>query len=185
MDYAEATCVLKVNIHCQACKMGILEVLNSICGAYNVDISCEEGLVRVYGLVDPEMLMRALVRTGYHAELKWVKLRHPNMARNYRHYDDSPYEYGYHRYDKYGSIDDPYRRNRVLLTDPGMTHPCYQYGSDPYYYTGMTHPYYQYGSDPYYYTGMTHIARYVPSYPPYNYDDDPYDDDSVSLCSVM
>ncbi|XP_022876922.1 uncharacterized protein LOC111395144 [Olea europaea var. sylvestris] len=106
--YADAGCVLKVNVHFQACKMKMMEVLNSICGVYSVIIDAEEGTARVSGLVDPNILMRALARTGYHAELKWVKLKHPELSRCY--FGQCNYGHGY----TYGAIDDPYKYPRTL-----------------------------------------------------------------------
>ncbi|KAG8365147.1 hypothetical protein BUALT_Bualt18G0074100 [Buddleja alternifolia] len=175
--YAEASCVLKVNVHCQACKMKMMEVLGSICGKYNVDINSEEGLARVYAVVDPNLLLKALARTGYHAELKWVKLRHPDMNRGY-YYDNGydSYNYGYGH--SYGAIDDPYSYRRAL-PDP------YSYGGYPQHqYSNRTSvsPYYH-GSSPYYYGSGLPPARYVPSYPPKEYD--PYADEPISFCTIM
>ncbi|PIN12071.1 Copper chaperone [Handroanthus impetiginosus] len=166
---AEASCVLKVNVHCQACKMKMLEVLGSICGKYNVDINSEEGLARVYALVDPNLLLRALARTGYHAELKWVKLRHPELNRNYYsdNYDSCNYGYGYN----YGTIGDSYSR-RPALPDGNLIYST----------TRPISPYYH-GSSPYYYGLALPPARYVPSYPPKEYD--PYADEPISFCRIM
>ncbi|KAL8046293.1 hypothetical protein ABFS82_08G169600 [Erythranthe guttata] len=186
--YAEASCVLKVNVHCQSCKMHMLEVLGSVCGKYNVDINSEEGLVRVYALVEPNLLLKALARTGYHAELKSVKLRHPDVSKNYYYnsgYD--PYSHGY-GYNSYGSIEDPYSYSRAL-PDP------YSYGSygghhsNYYPSTRSMSPYhhgsnlYHHGSNPYYYGSAYPQARYVPSYPPKEYD--PYADEPTNFCSIM
>ncbi|CAI9756819.1 unnamed protein product [Fraxinus pennsylvanica] len=96
MEVLNSICMLDNG---QACKMKMMEVLNSICGVYSVTIDAEEGTARVSGLVDPNILMRALTRTGYHAELKWVKLKHQELSRGYN------YGHGYN----YGAIDDPYR----------------------------------------------------------------------------
>ncbi|KAL0328555.1 UNVERIFIED_CONTAM: hypothetical protein Scaly_2288100 [Sesamum calycinum] len=176
--YAEASCVLKVNVHCQACKMSMLEVLASICGKYNVDINSEEGLARVHAVVDPNLLLRALARTGYHAELKWVKLHHPNL--NTSHYYDNHYDsynnygYGYN----HGSIDDPYSHRRAL-PDP---FPYYGRISNQYAPTRSIPPYFH-ETNPYYYGSALPPARYVPSYPPKEYD--PYADEPISLCSIM
>ncbi|KAK6133006.1 hypothetical protein DH2020_033297 [Rehmannia glutinosa] len=121
--------------------MRMLEVLGSICGQYNIDINTEEGLVRVYALVDPNILMKALARTGYHAEVKWVKLSHPKLNRNYyqNDYDSYNYQHGYN----YGAIDDPYSYRRAL-PDP-ISYPSHQYPA-----TRSISPYYH-GLDPYYY----------------------------------
>ncbi|GFQ00298.1 hypothetical protein PHJA_002173800 [Phtheirospermum japonicum] len=139
--------------------MRILEVLGSICGEYNIDIDTEEGLVKVYALVDPNLLMKALSRTGYHAELKWAKLQHPKVNRNYYNYSNGYDSYNYH----HGAIDNyPHVYSRAL-PDP-YSYPSYNYP------TGSIHPYYQgsdpYHSDPYHYGPSVQPARYVPSYPP-------------------
>ncbi|KAL3637520.1 hypothetical protein CASFOL_018688 [Castilleja foliolosa] len=160
-NYAEASCILKVNIHCQACKMKILEVLGSICGEYNIDINIEEGLVKVYAMVEPNILMKALSRTGYHAELKWAKIQHPKSNRNYYNHTNG-YGYGYDSYNYHGHgsgpIDYPYGYSRAL-PDP------YSYSSHN-YPTSSTYPYYNgSGSDPYHYgpsmqpgSGLMHVA---------------------------
>ncbi|KAL3614696.1 hypothetical protein CASFOL_040461 [Castilleja foliolosa] len=151
-NYAEASCILKVNIHCQACKMKILEILGSICGEYNIDINTEEGLVKVYAMVEPNILMKALSRTGYHAELKWAKLQHPKLNRNYYNYTNGPNGYDPYNYNGYnhgvGSIDHyPHGYSRAL-PDP------YSYPSSFNYPARSIHSYYQgsglYQSDPYY-----------------------------------
>ncbi|KAK6133021.1 hypothetical protein DH2020_033231 [Rehmannia glutinosa] len=140
---------------------------------YNIDINTEEGLVRVYALVDPNILMKALARTGYHAEVKWVKLSHPKLNINYyeNNYDSYNYQHGYN----YGAIDDPYSYRRAL-PDP-LSYPSHQYPV-----TRSVSPYYH-GSDSYYYGPGLPPARYVPSYPPKEYD--PYDDEPISFCTMM
>ncbi|KAL3845219.1 hypothetical protein ACJIZ3_002622 [Penstemon smallii] len=146
MDYAEAICVLKVHVHCPACKMRMMEVLGSICGVYNVDINAEKGMVVVSGAVDPNILMKALARTGYHAEVKSVKLRHPELNKSYY---NSYYDYGLNSYGyghSYGAFDDPYRYGRAL-----PDHPFYDVGHSGHYYSpkrSASLPYY--GSNPYY-----------------------------------
>ncbi|KAI3466427.1 hypothetical protein Pfo_023090 [Paulownia fortunei] len=175
--YAEASCVLKVNVHCQACKMRMLEVLGSICGKYNVDINSEEGLARVDALVEPNILLKALARTGYHAELKWVKLRHPELSRS-RYYDNDYDLYNHRHGYNFGAIDDPYSYRRAL-PDPlsYVGHPSHHYST-----RSISPPYYH-KSNPYYYGSALPPARYVPSYPPKEYD--PYADEPISFCSIM
>lgn len=142
-------------------------------GKYNVDINAEEGLVSVYAMVDPNILLKALARTGYHAELKWVKLRHPQMGRSYydNDYDSSSYGHGY----SYGAIDDPYSYRRAL-PDP------YSYGGHPAHYYSNTSSLSPYTNGYYYGSGLP-PARYVPSYPPKEYD--PHADESINFCSIM
>ncbi|KAL3851138.1 hypothetical protein ACJIZ3_013020 [Penstemon smallii] len=125
MDYAEAICVLKVHVHCPACKMRMMEILGSICVL--TYIYAEKGTVVVSGVVDPNILMKALARTGYHAEVKSVKLRHPQLNTSYYNgdYDDyGSYSYGYGH-----SLDDPYRYGRAL-----PDHPFYDGGHLGHYY---------------------------------------------------
>ncbi|XP_075488294.1 uncharacterized protein LOC142527393 [Primulina tabacum] len=138
--YAEASCVLKVNVHCQACKMKMLEVLGSICGVFDVTIDSQEGLAKVYGVVNPNMLVRALTRTGYHAELKWVKLGHPDLnRRSYSHdyYDHGYYNTGY----PYGVVlDDPYRNRLRYLMDQYSYSCSSRLRFDHPYYHGLSLP---------------------------------------------
>ncbi|XP_031106119.1 heavy metal-associated isoprenylated plant protein 32-like [Ipomoea triloba] len=98
---AHAGCILKVDVQCDSCKLNVLEVLSSINGVYSVSIDAEEGVARVSGEVDPNRLLTALARSGRHAEVKTVNLRHPLLNRGY---GASSYENGY----GYGAIDDPY-----------------------------------------------------------------------------
>lgn len=128
------------------------------------------------GVVDPNILLKALARTGYHAELKWVKLRHPKMNTSYYYdndYDSYNYRYGYNNY---GAIDGPYNNYRRAMPDY-VGHPSHHYST-----IGSVSPYYQ-GSNPYYYGSGLPPARYVPSYPPKDYD--PYADEPISFCSIL
>ncbi|KAI5679543.1 hypothetical protein M9H77_00770 [Catharanthus roseus] len=99
--YADATCILSMNVDCQACKMQVVEVLSSIIGVYSVDIDSSRGQVRVCGEVDPNTLLKALARTGRHAKVEWAKLNHPIVHRSYHNghgYGDPRayyYNYGY------------------------------------------------------------------------------------------
>ncbi|KAK4420838.1 hypothetical protein Salat_2034300 [Sesamum alatum] len=155
-------------------------------GKYNVDINSEEGLARVYAVVDPNLLLKALARTGYHAELKWVKLQHPNLNRSNYYNNKKDYDsynnYGY-GYNSYGSIDDSYSYGRAL-PDP---FPYYGHISNQYAATRSISPNFHgpnfHGSNPYYYGSALPPARYVPSYPPREYD--PYADETISFCSIM
>lgn len=137
---------------------------NFFVGVYDVTIDSQEGLAKVYGVVNPNMLVRALTRTGYHAELKWVKLRHPELNR--RSYSHDYYDHGnYNNRYPYGLLDDPYRHRRYLMDH---SYPCSsRLRFDRPYYHGSSLP----------------PARYVPSYPPREYD--PYEDEPISFCSIM
>ncbi|CAI9088041.1 OLC1v1022270C1 [Oldenlandia corymbosa var. corymbosa] len=66
---------------CEACRFKTKEVLSSIIGVYNVDMDGQNGLVRVYGEVDPNMLLHALARYGKHAEVVRVNFKHPEWTR--------------------------------------------------------------------------------------------------------
>ncbi|CAH9114626.1 unnamed protein product [Cuscuta epithymum] len=78
---AEAGCVLKVDVQCRECKMKFMEVLASISGVYSVNIDAEQGLATVVGEVEPNALLRALSKSGEHAELVRVTLKDPRMNR--------------------------------------------------------------------------------------------------------
>ncbi|KAK3010044.1 hypothetical protein RJ639_012813 [Escallonia herrerae] len=72
-------CVLKVNVHCDACKMEMVEVLSAINGVYSLTIDAQEGTARIAGEVDRNILLGALARSGRHAELVRVNLKHPAL----------------------------------------------------------------------------------------------------------
>lgn len=99
-------CILKVDVQCDSCKLNVLEVLSSISGVYSVSIDAEEGIARVSGEVDPNRLLTALARSGRHAEVKTVNLRHPLLNSAY----GCAYGYNNDRYIGYscGANDDPY-----------------------------------------------------------------------------
>ncbi|KAI4301767.1 hypothetical protein L6164_035014 [Bauhinia variegata] len=63
------TCVLKVSIHCEACKRKVKKILQSIDGVYNVNIDLRQQKATVTGNVDGETLIKKLIKTGKHAEL--------------------------------------------------------------------------------------------------------------------
>ncbi|KAK4283639.1 hypothetical protein QN277_000568 [Acacia crassicarpa] len=62
-------CHLKVNIHCDGCKHKVKKVLRKIDGVFIVDIDSEQGKVTVSGNVEPNILIKKLVKSGKHAEL--------------------------------------------------------------------------------------------------------------------
>ncbi|GAA0157600.1 hypothetical protein Leryth_011459 [Lithospermum erythrorhizon] len=189
--FADFDCVLDVNVHCDACKMRMMEILRSIAGVYSVSIDGEKGKAMVRGEVDPNILMSALSRpgSGKHAELKYAKVNHPRarmMGNNYS--DDSSYNYGYNnKYcdnNYYNTIEDPYKYRRPTMLGGHSSH-------DYYYQTRRPFPEY---NDPYYgpnyYPNSYPLplpplpaARYVPSYPPM--ENDQYEDEPISFCSIM
>ncbi|KAK2972026.1 hypothetical protein RJ640_005046 [Escallonia rubra] len=127
-------CVLKVNVHCDACKMQMMEVLSSINGVYSVSIDSQDGLAKVSGEVDPNILLRALARTGNHAELVWVKLKHPVLARGfqgsygYGKYHN-PYGYGSTLYDHpWHDAHQPYHSRRRPQVDYPWCNTTYRHG---------------------------------------------------------
>ncbi|XP_027108438.1 uncharacterized protein [Coffea arabica] len=160
--YADACCILKVNVNCEACKMKVVEVLSSVIGVYSVDLDAQEGLAKVYGEVDPNMLLKALARTGKHAELAWVKLKHPVM---------NPRGDDYHNYSNYGyrNYDEPHSYSRYR--SPGWQQQFYP----PRRSTMADH------QNPYNYYNHYHQG-YGSSYRPHTY---PYDDYTANNCTIM
>ncbi|CAK9166877.1 unnamed protein product [Ilex paraguariensis] len=171
---ANVTCLLKVNVHCEACKMKMMEVMGSITGVYSVTIEAQEGTAKVCGEVDPNILLRALARSGRHAELVWVKLKHPSLSRcNYENGYGSNGSYGY------GALEEPYRYGRALPLPEHSSYNTHQHCpmrravmEGPTYSTSL-----RYGYSP------SPPARYVPGYPPAVYD--PYEEETINFCCVM
>ncbi|XP_022897788.1 heavy metal-associated isoprenylated plant protein 22-like [Olea europaea var. sylvestris] len=121
MEHANLSCILKVNTRCDACKRKTLEILNSICGVYSVTFNAEEGVAKIMGEVDPNLLLAALARTGQHAELVWAKLDHPRIDRGY--YNDHDYR------------GEPYRHHQRALPE--------YFSNNPNYYDATPLPYYE------------------------------------------
>ncbi|XP_020573387.1 heavy metal-associated isoprenylated plant protein 35-like [Phalaenopsis equestris] len=63
------TTVLKVSIHCEACKKKVKRVLQGLEGVYSIDINSKQNKVTVTGSTDAESLIRRLIKYGKHAEL--------------------------------------------------------------------------------------------------------------------
>ncbi|MQM18943.1 hypothetical protein Taro_051945 [Colocasia esculenta] len=63
------TVVLKVNIHCDGCKLEVKKLLQKIEGVYTVHIDADHQKVTVSGNVDSATLIKRLARSGKHAEL--------------------------------------------------------------------------------------------------------------------
>ncbi|KAJ4842288.1 hypothetical protein Tsubulata_028853 [Turnera subulata] len=64
------TWVLKVSVHCEACKRKVKKILTNIEGVYTTDIDLRQQKVTVVGNVEAETLIKRLVKkTGKHAEL--------------------------------------------------------------------------------------------------------------------
>ncbi|KAL3531376.1 hypothetical protein ACH5RR_010698 [Cinchona calisaya] len=130
------SCILKVNVHCEACKMKIVEVLSSVIGVYSVDIDAREGMAKVSGEVDPNILLKALARTGKHAELAWVKLKHPMLNRDREDYTSS-----YHN--NHGSYGD-YHNNYNYEPHPHGNYSWYKRGLHGGHSSWMSQPGYGY-----------------------------------------
>ncbi|KAK4355549.1 hypothetical protein RND71_024520 [Anisodus tanguticus] len=130
--FAEVSCILKVDVHCDACKMKMVEVLSSVCGVYALTINAEKGEVNVCGEVDPNLLVKALKGTGKHAEIVSVKLKHPALTPTtyYRPaYSGYGYGYGYN----YSALNGPYGYYHTMAMSPyySMRRPMMEH---PHYY---------------------------------------------------
>ncbi|RAL45259.1 hypothetical protein DM860_014669 [Cuscuta australis] len=78
---AEVVCLLKVDVHCDECKLSLMRVLSSISGVYSVEIDGEKGTATVVGEVEPNALLGAVSNSGKHAQLARATLRDPRMNR--------------------------------------------------------------------------------------------------------
>ncbi|VFQ99953.1 unnamed protein product [Cuscuta campestris] len=88
--YADASCILRVDIHCDACKSKMVDVMSSVSGPYSIDIDGEENVLKMCGEVEPNRLLAALSRGGKHTEIVKANLKHPalrltNSTSAYRH----------------------------------------------------------------------------------------------------
>ena len=72
-------------------------------------IDAEEGIAKISGEVDPNMLLPALGSGGRHAELNWVNLKSPAPNRAYYDHGYSSYNYGH----DYRTIEQPYWGRRL------------------------------------------------------------------------
>ncbi|XP_010550985.1 PREDICTED: pollen-specific leucine-rich repeat extensin-like protein 1 [Tarenaya hassleriana] len=73
------TWVLRVSIHCEGCKRKIKKLLTNIDGVYTTNIDVKQQKVTVIGNVEPEILIKKIMKAGRHAEL-WPE----NTDNNYR-----------------------------------------------------------------------------------------------------
>ncbi|XP_008467148.2 heavy metal-associated isoprenylated plant protein 37 [Cucumis melo] len=71
------TCDLRVNIHCDGCRLKVKKLLQRIEGVFQVEIGAENQKVTVLGNVDSSTLINKLVRAGKHAEL-WSQKGNPS-----------------------------------------------------------------------------------------------------------
>ncbi|XP_020270121.1 heavy metal-associated isoprenylated plant protein 37-like isoform X2 [Asparagus officinalis] len=63
------TVTLRVNIHCDGCKLKVKKLLQKIEGVYSVSIDLENQKVTVSGTVDSSTLIKKLTKSGKHAVL--------------------------------------------------------------------------------------------------------------------
>nr|GMD13045.1 heavy metal-associated isoprenylated plant protein 36 [Ipomoea batatas] len=63
------TWVLKIFIHCEGCKKKVKKILQSIDGVYGTTIDAQQHKVSFTGNVDPETVIKKLVKMGKHAEV--------------------------------------------------------------------------------------------------------------------
>ncbi|XP_060174249.1 heavy metal-associated isoprenylated plant protein 32-like [Lycium barbarum] len=133
--FADVSCNLKVNIHCDSCKMKMMEVLHSIRGVYALTIDAETGIANVCGEVDPNRLLAALARSGQHAELINVKLKHPALSNPRSQYGHNNYDHG-HGYNNYNNaLDGPLGYNHSnALNEPSSYYPTRRAMVDQPYY---------------------------------------------------
>ncbi|GAU30898.1 hypothetical protein TSUD_381120 [Trifolium subterraneum] len=61
--------VLKVSIHCDGCKQKVKKILKKIDGVFITEIDAEQGMVTVYGIVDPNVVIKRLAKSGKPAEI--------------------------------------------------------------------------------------------------------------------
>ncbi|CAL9180568.1 unnamed protein product [Musa hybrid cultivar] len=73
------THILKVNIHCDGCKLRVKKILHRIEGVFSVDVDVENKKVTVQGNVDSETLINKLTKSGKHAQL-WPQKKQKQVA---------------------------------------------------------------------------------------------------------
>lgn len=141
-------------------------------GVYSVTWDAQQNIFKISGEVDPNVLLKAVLCTGEHAELVTVKLNHPQLRhRNYNNYGSYGPTTGHHV--------PPYRHGYRSLPE------------QPYYGTNNPNPYIMppeptpvaYPSADDRQTPLPH-AIHVLSYPYHEYG--PNDNvDRSSYCSIM
>ncbi|XP_042421554.1 heavy metal-associated isoprenylated plant protein 37-like [Zingiber officinale] len=75
------THVLKVNIHCDGCKIKVKKLLHRIQGVFSVEVDVEKQKVTVQANVDSLTLIKKLTIAGKHAEA-WPDDKPSNQAKN-------------------------------------------------------------------------------------------------------
>ncbi|XP_010493986.1 PREDICTED: WAS/WASL-interacting protein family member 1-like [Camelina sativa] len=88
-DYPEplryTTWVLRVSIHCEGCKRKIKKILSKIDGVYTTNIDVKQQKVTVMGNVEPEVLIKKIMKAGRHAEL-WPTSMENNINNDCNNY---------------------------------------------------------------------------------------------------
>ena len=133
--------------------------MNSVVGVYSVSIDAEKGLAKIYGEVDPNMLMRAIARAGKHAELVHLDVKHPQIKANASH----SRRLGYNSDTPENSCGNEHVAGSSLPADA-------YYGHEQCYYPNSY--------------DRTNVG-YVPSYPYQPGYNNPYDDESFNTCTIM
>lgn len=131
-------------------------------------IDAEKGIANVCGEVDPNRLLLALSKSGQHAELINVKLKHPALSTPRNQYGYNNYGHIGHGYNNYNSIDGPYGYNNHALDEPSSCYPTREAAmvDQPYY--GLSYhnssPYVSHESSSYLYRPliMDHVIREEP-----------------------
>lgn len=83
------TWILKVSIHCEACKRKVKRVLKDVEGVYETDIDLKQQKVVVKGNVESETLIKKLLKTGKHAELWPEKGKSKGKSKKKEKHSDS------------------------------------------------------------------------------------------------
>ncbi|RAL48240.1 hypothetical protein DM860_005664 [Cuscuta australis] len=85
------TWVLKVPIHCQACKRKVKKVLHTVDGVYITEIDEREHKVTVTGNVEADALIKKLLRSGKTADL-WPPPENDKKSKNRKNGDEEEEE---------------------------------------------------------------------------------------------
>ncbi|CAI9118955.1 OLC1v1020589C1 [Oldenlandia corymbosa var. corymbosa] len=78
--YADASWTMEVDCSCPECKQRIIESIVSIVGVYDIDFNGTQGIVKISGEVDPNMLIRTVRRCDRHAKILGVRITHPEYV---------------------------------------------------------------------------------------------------------
>ncbi|XP_027172317.1 heavy metal-associated isoprenylated plant protein 34-like [Coffea eugenioides] len=128
-SHAEANCLMRINIRCEACKMKAHEVFSSVVGVYSVRIDPNEGIACFYGEVEPTEFMSAITSfNNRHGQLVHANVKHPEINSDGSRNSGPGYSYGYPCYGyTYGRIHPtaayPHRRVYRLHRPIGLIPP--------------------------------------------------------------